>query len=193
MIEVMERLRRDCPWDREQTHESLVTYLIEETYELIEAIETKNSVDLQEELGDVLLQVLFHAQIASESEGFNIQDVAQKLREKLVNRHPHVFGDGEAKTSEEVKQNWEQIKAAEKGRTSPIDGVPIGQPALSLAAKVLHREQKISGKKVLADSISEEELAAALFNLVSRAHVSGIDPEGALRRWVRSYIQESKI
>ena len=193
MIEVMERLRRDCPWDREQTHESLVTYLIEETYELIEAIETKNSVDLQEELGDVLLQVLFHAQIASESEGFNIQDVAQKLREKLVNRHPHVFGDSEAKTSEEVKQNWEQIKAAEKGRTSPIDGVPIGQPALSLAAKVLHREQKISGKKVLADSISEEELAAALFNLVSRAHVSGIDPEGALRRWVRSYIQESKI
>jgi len=193
MIEVMERLRRDCPWDREQTHESLVTYLIEETYELIEAIETKNNVDLQEELGDVLLQVLFHAQIASESEGFNIQDVAQKLREKLVNRHPHVFGDGEAKTSEEVKQNWEQIKASEKGRTSPIDGVPIGQPALSLAAKVLHREQKISGKKVLADSISEEELAAALFNLVSRAHVSGIDPEGALRRWVRSYIQESKI
>jgi len=193
MIEVMERLRRDCPWDREQTHESLVTYLIEETYELIEAIETKNSVDLQEELGDVLLQVLFHAQIASEFEGFNIQDVAQKLREKLVNRHPHVFADGEAKTSEEVKQNWEQIKAAEKGRTSPIDGVPIGQPALSLAAKVLHREQKISGKKVLADSISEEELAAALFNLVSRAHVSGIDPEGALRRWVRSYIQESKI
>jgi len=193
MIEVMERLRRDCPWDREQTHESLVTYLIEETYELIEAIETKNSVDLQEELGDVLLQVLFHAQIASESEGFNIQDVAQKLREKLVNRHPHVFADGEAKTSEEVKQNWEQIKAAEKGRTSPIDGVPIGQPALSLAAKVLHREQKISGKKVVADSISEEELATALFKLVSRAHVSGIDPEGALRCWVRSYIQKSKI
>lgn len=193
MIEVMERLRRDCPWDREQTHESLVTYLIEETYELIEAIETKNSVDLQEELGDVLLQVLFHAQIASESEGFNIQDVAQKLREKLVNRHPHVFSDGEAKTSEEVKQNWEQIKVAEKSRTSPVDGVPLGQPALSLAAKVLHREQKISGKKVLADSISEEELADALFKLVSRAHVSGIDPEGALRRWVRSYIQESKI
>lgn len=146
LAEVMDRLRSPggCPWDAEQTHESLLKYLLEESYEYIEAVESGDRAAIKEELGDLLLQVYFHSRIAEEDKSapFSINDVAASVTEKLINRHPHVFGDVVANTSEEVKQNWDQIKNAEKGRTSPIDGVPLGQPALQLAAKLLHRAEK---------------------------------------------------
>lgn len=192
MIAVMKRLRSECPWDAEQTHLSLVTYLIEETYELLEAIETNDLQAIEEELGDVLLQVLFHAQIASETEGgFDIQDVAQRLREKLVSRHPHVFGDVIAEHASDVAKNWEQIKATEKGRTSPTEGVPFAQPALSLTAKLVHRAAKFGIQdEVSPQPMSESEIGEALFDLATRAAQLGIDPEAALRARVRKYARE---
>ncbi|MEY4959682.1 MAG: hypothetical protein RL271_1056, partial [Actinomycetota bacterium] len=137
LAEVMDRLRSPggCPWDAEQTHESLLKYLLEESYEYIEAVESGDREAIKEELGDLLLQVYFHSRIAEEdpTQPFSINDVAASVTKKLISRHPHVFGDVVANTSAEVKQNWDQIKNAEKGRTSPIDGVPLGQPALQLA------------------------------------------------------------
>jgi len=192
MIAVMARLRKECPWDAEQTHSSLVTYLIEETYELLEAIETSDFDSVEEELGDVLLQVLFHSQIASESKsGFDIQDVAKRLREKLESRHPHVFGDVIAEKSSDVAKNWEQIKAAEKGRTSPTEGVPFAQPALSLAAKLVHRATRfgMEGDDTPAP-MSESEFGVALFELSKSAAQLGIDPEAALRKRAREYARE---
>lgn len=192
MIAVMKTLRKECPWDAEQTHLSLVTYLIEETYELLEALETNDIKAVEEELGDVLLQVLFHAQIASESEGgFDIQDVAQRLREKLVSRHPHVFGDVIAEHASDVARNWEQIKAAEKGRTSPTEGVPFAQPALSLTAKLVHRAARFGIQdQVLPEPMSESDVGDALFELAKRAAQLGIDPEAALRARAREYALE---
>jgi len=198
MIAVMSRLRKECPWDAEQTHQSLVTYLIEETYELLEAIESTDIAAMEEELGDVLLQVLFHAQIASESSaGFGIQDVARRLREKLVSRHPHVFGEVIAEHASDVARNWEQIKAVEKGRTSPTEGVPFAQPALSLTAKLVHRAQRFgieeSSALEVADStatMTEAELGEALFGLARRAAQLGIDPEAALRARAREYARQ---
>jgi XTP/dITP diphosphohydrolase len=142
LVAVMDRLRTDCPWDARQTHESLVPYLLEETYETLEAIERGDLAELRGELGDVLLQVLFHARIAAErtdGTGFTIDDVAADIAEKLVRRHPHVFGDVTVSDADEVKRNWETIKAEERaaaggGPASALDGVPMAQPALSLAA-----------------------------------------------------------
>jgi len=160
LVEVMDRLRRDCPWDQEQTHESLVRYLVEEAYETIEAIESGDREHLQEELGDLLLQVMFHARIASEHPDmpFNIDEVAGQAVAKMVRRHPHVFAATEspaacdeattasaattASTAEEVQANWETIKAAEKSRQSAMDGIAPGLPALSLAAKVISRRRR---------------------------------------------------
>ncbi len=144
-VEVMDQLRSPggCPWDAEQTHESLARYLIEETYEVLEAIETGDETLLREELGDILLQVLFHARIASERSeaegGFDIEDVAGDLVDKLVRRHPHVFSDAHAPDADAVNETWEMQKIAEKGRTSATDGVPLAQPALALAGKLVSR------------------------------------------------------
>lgn len=192
MIAVMARLRKECPWDAEQTHSSLVTYLIEETYELLEAIETSDFDSVEEELGDVLLQVLFHSQIASESKsGFDIQDVAKRLREKLESRHPHVFGDVIAEKASDVAKNWEQIKATEKGRTSPTEGVPFTQPALSLAAKLVHRATRFGMEgEGTPTPMSESEFGVALFELAKSAAQLGIDPEAALRKRAREYAHE---
>ena len=133
LLEVMDRLRSPggCPWDAEQTHESLLKYLLEEAYEFIEAVESGDREAMREELGDVLLQVIFHARMAEEaSEGsFNVEDVAKGVTDKLISRHPHVFGGVEVSGTDEVVQNWEKIKAAEKSRTSALDGVPVGQAA----------------------------------------------------------------
>jgi XTP/dITP diphosphohydrolase len=159
----MDRLRTECPWDAKQTHDSLAPYLLEETYEALEALEGGDPADLREELGDVLLQVLFHARIAAEradETGYTIDDVADGIASKLVRRHPHVFGDVTVAGAGEVKQNWDAIKAAERaaagaaagrGTGSVLDGVPLGQPALSLAAQLQRRAGRAGVPPELAD------------------------------------------
>ena len=191
LVEVMDRLRRECPWDREQTHESLVRYLVEEAYETIEAIESGDRDHLREELGDLLLQVMFHARVASEDadEPFGIDDVAAGIVEKLVRRHPHVFGDVEADDAAAVEANWDSIKAAEKSRASAVDGVPAGLPALAWADKVVGRVAKSSS--ALSVPLPDEPVYTAdalgdvLFALVAAGAAAGIDPEQALRARVR--------
>uniref|UniRef100_UPI000DE24BFA nucleoside triphosphate pyrophosphohydrolase n=1 Tax=Nonomuraea lactucae TaxID=2249762 RepID=UPI000DE24BFA len=143
LVAVMDRLRAECPWDRKQTHETLVPYLLEEAYEVLETIELGDYPALREELGDLLLQVVFHAKVA---DGFDMDDVAAGIVEKLVRRHPHVFGSVRAESADEVNDNWEAIKAAERAargeQPSALDGVPLGQPALSLAAQLLRRAER---------------------------------------------------
>ncbi len=187
LVEVMDRLRAECPWDQKQTHESLVRYLVEEAYETIEAIESGDRTHLREELGDLVLQVVFHARIAAEhaDEPFTIDDVAADIVDKLVRRHPHVFGDVSVAGSDEVEANWDAIKAHEKSRTSAMEGIPAGLPALSLAAKVVERALKEGRVSVPVESetaYTEETLAEVLFALAAAASAAGLDPEQALRR-----------
>ena len=184
----MDRLRSPggCPWDAEQTHETLTRYLLEETYEVLEAIETGDSALLREELGDLLLQVLFHARIAQEAapdQAFDIDDVAGDLVDKLVRRHPHVFGDAVAGDVDSLNETWEEQKIAEKGRTSAVDGVPLAQPALALAAKLTARADRAGLNPALAEPDgADAEIGARLLAVVRDAAAVGVDPEGALRR-----------
>jgi len=193
LVEVMKRLRSDCPWDAEQTHESLIRYQLEESYEFIEAVESGNRTDLKEELGDLLLQVYFHAQIAQEdqSEPFNIDDIAAGVADKLIARHPHVFGDVKVDSSADVKRNWEQIKNEEKGRTEFDEGVPVGQPALPLAAKLILRAEKngleIPRANPPKSGADENALGDEILSLISWAVASDIDPEAALRKAALRY------
>jgi len=182
LVTVMDRLRTSCPWDREQTHESLVRYLLEEAYETLEAIETGDYTHLREELGDLLLQVYFHARIASEDpdDPFTIDDVAGGIVDKLVHRHPHVFGDVDVADAGEVERNWEALKAAEKARGSVLDGIPQALPALSLAEKTLGRAGRLGVEPTLTDSLGDRLLA-----LVVEARANGIDAEQELRTAVR--------
>jgi XTP/dITP diphosphohydrolase len=197
-VAVMDRLRSPggCPWDAAQTHESLTRYLLEETYELIEAIETGDDELLREELGDLLLQVLFHARLAEErpdGQAFGIDEVATDLVDKLVRRHPHVFAGAESGTAEDLNATWEAQKIAEKGRTSAVDGVPIDQPALALAAKLVSRANRAGivpadlapAEPVAGDAAAE--IGARLLAVVHDAVGLGVDPEGALRRAARAY------
>jgi XTP/dITP diphosphohydrolase len=181
LVLVMDRLRAECPWDREQTHRSLARYLLEETYETLEAIESDDRGHLCEELGDLLLQVLFHARVAAEAEedAFTIDDVADGIVDKLVHRHPHVFAGLDVADVGEVERNWETLKAAEKGRGSVLDGIPPALPALALADKVLGRAARAG---VSPDASG---LGGALLSLVVRARAEGVDPEQALRETVR--------
>ena len=198
LAEVMNRLRSPggCPWDAEQTHESLLKYLLEESYEFIEAVEIGDRKDLREELGDLLLQVYFHARIAEEhsQDPFDIDDVARVVADKLISRHPHVFGDTKVNSSEDVLKNWEKIKSAEKGRTSFADGVAIGQPALSLAAKLVNRAEKndlpTPEWSVPKNGSDEKALGHELLALISWAVAKKIDPEQALRKAALDYRQE---
>lgn len=189
-VEVMDRLRSPggCAWDAEQTHQSLTRYLLEEAYEVLEAIEAAAAVDyalLREELGDLLLQVLFHARIASERpDGFDIEDVAGDLADKLVRRHPQVFETSSDASAADLNETWERNKIAEKGRTSAADGVPVAQPALALAAKLISRANRA---ELTVDTPAEDEFGARLFDLVREAVAAGIDPEGALRRTTLAY------
>jgi XTP/dITP diphosphohydrolase len=188
-VEVMDRLRAPggCPWDAEQTHRSLARYLVEETYEVLEAIETEDAALLREELGDLLLQVLFHARIAAErtdGTAFTIEDIARDLADKLVRRHPHVFADATIGSAEEQNESWERLKVAEKGRTSAVDGVPLAQPALSLAAKLVARAHR-AGLDVRPDS--DDPYGERLFAVVTDAVAAGVDPEAALRHTARAY------
>ncbi|TDO45902.1 XTP/dITP diphosphohydrolase [Kribbella sp. VKM Ac-2527] len=214
LVRVMDRLRRNCPWDQEQTHRSLARYLLEETYETLEAIDTGDQAHLREELGDLLLQVAFHSRIAEEAiadepidgaadgDGFSIDDVAADIVEKLIRRHPHVFGTVDAADVATVEANWETIKAAEKQRTSVLEGIPQNLPALALADKVLGRAAKILPREPIpgttatppeseidtdlaspsdAKPRSEHEIGERLLTLVREARDSGVDPEQALR------------
>jgi XTP/dITP diphosphohydrolase len=188
-VRVMDRLRSPggCPWDAEQTHSSLAPYLLEEAYETLEAIENADLVSLREELGDLLLQVLFHARLAEEAEPthrFGIDEVAGDLVDKLTRRHPHVFSDSSADTAEQVASNWEDIKRAEKRRESATDGIPLGQPALSLAAKLIGRSRTagLDAPLPAGDGIGERLLA-----VVADAVRAGEDPELALRQSARGY------
>jgi XTP/dITP diphosphohydrolase len=197
LVAVMDRLRTDCPWDARQTHDSLVPYLLEETYETLEAIERGDLAELRGELGDVLLQVLFHARIAAErtdGTGFTIDDVAADIAEKLVRRHPHVFGDVTVSDADEVKRNWETIKAEERaaaggGPASALDGVPMAQPALSLAAQLQRRAAAAGAPPELADLPADQvsDVGAALFALVAKVRAAGLDPELELRKAARAF------
>ena len=188
LVTVMDRLRTECPWDQEQTHRSLAKYLLEESYETLEAIESHDLAHLREELGDLLLQVVFHARIAAESPGesaFSIDDVAGGIVAKLVHRHPHVFAGLDVVDADEVEANWETLKVAEKGRTSILDGVPLALPALALAEKVVGRAVK-AGIEVTSTGPETGDL---LLGLVVEARAAGVDPEQALRDAVRRLTQ----
>jgi XTP/dITP diphosphohydrolase len=190
-VAVMDRLRSPggCPWDAEQTHDSLRQYLIEETYELLDAIEESDRAALREELGDVLLQVLFHARIAEESaeDTFGIDEVAEDLAGKLIGRHPHVFAGGDPAVSDSASQilRWEELKQAEKRRESSVDGVALGAPALALAGKLVSRTIKKGLPADLWPSTEgtgdELDAGRALFALAAQAIADGHEPEGALR------------
>lgn len=214
LVRVMDRLRSPggCPWDAEQTHESLVEYLIEEAYEAVDAIETKDRHALREELGDVLLQVIFHSRVAQEdsTDPFDIDDVAGGIVDKLVSRHPHVFGDASAPTAEHVEARWQEMKAAEKGRESVTDGVPMGMPALLLAMKLHGRARKGSEATKEVPVAPEKARAAAqqailsvgndevgygslLMAIAALAKADGVDAEVALREAIRRYRSALRI
>lgn len=202
LVEVMDRLRGPggCPWDAKQTHASLVEYLVEEAYEAVEAIETNDVAHLREELGDVLLQVVFHSRIASEAEGWGIDDVAQGIIDKLVDRHPHVFDSGadatKADTPEQVEASWHALKAREKGRASIADGIPAALPALLQAGKVLNRSAGVADRlpplpgaraaaTALPEGRTEDDLGDLLLAIVSLSRARGMDAESALRAATR--------
>lgn len=212
LIDIVKQLRapNGCPWDREQTHGSLLPCLIEECYELVDAIEADNTVDMQEELGDVLLQVVLHAQIASESGRFALEDIAGAISEKLIHRHPHIFGDVQVSSSAEVLANWEQIKAKEKQhRLSLVDEIPLHLPALQRAEKIQRRVAKVgfdwTEQGPILDKVEEEfaefrqaleagdsanaqeELGDILFALVNLGRHHGIGAEEALRSTIGKF------
>jgi XTP/dITP diphosphohydrolase len=205
LIAVLEKLRAPggCAWDAEQTHESLVKYLVEETYELVDAIERGDRDEMIEELGDVLYQVVFHSDIAAHTPGeeFTLEDVAANMTAKMIGRHPHVFGDSSQKealniqTGSDVSGMWDELKKADKGgRTSVLDGIPQGMPALALADKVLGRAEKLG--LIDADApgalelSNEEELGGVLLAIVTSARLNGLDSERALRTVLRELQDE---
>ena len=185
LVSVVARLRHDCPWDAQQTHRSLAQYLVEETAETIEAIESGDQDHLREELGDLLLQVIFHAEIASEQvEGFTVEEVAGGIADKLVSRHPYVFATAEVPV--DLHYTWEQRKAAEKGRTSALQGIPEQLSALARANKIISRVRSRRLELVLPDDpTTAEEVGAQILALAARAQAAGVDPEQALRDAVR--------
>ena len=198
--EVMDKLRSPggCPWDAEQDHASLLKYLLEESYEFIESVEDNDRQAMQEELGDLLLQVYFHSRMAEEdaTQPFNIEDVAKSVADKLIRRHPHVFAGASVDSSKDVLENWEKQKALEKGRTSAIDGVPLAQPALPLATKVIYRLNKlnydlpISEPISLPSEINQDQFGQILLGLISQAVEKGLDPEAALRGATKTLIAQ---
>ncbi|GAB3699432.1 hypothetical protein GCM10028815_04900 [Mariniluteicoccus flavus] len=183
-VGVMRRLRVECPWDAEQTHRSLVHYLVEETCEVVDAVESGDDTDLREELGDLLLQVVFHATIAEQEGRFTLDDVARGVADKLIDRHPYVFGDGEV--PDDLNATWEARKRAEKGRTSSLDGIPVRLSALARANKVVSRARSHAVPLDLPEeSVTAEEVGRDALALVARAQASGVDPEQAVRDALR--------
>lgn len=215
LVNIMRRLRGPggCPWDAEQTHESLTRYLLEETYEVIEAIDAKSPEHLREELGDLLLQPVFHAAIAEEAGAFDMADVIQELCDKLVRRHPHVFGDMQISDSEAQVENWERIKKAEKSqdRPSALSGVPPHLPALLKAQKITEKASRVGFDWEHADQVfakvmeelhefeeawkggdatrMEDELGDLLFATVNLGRFLSLNPEEALRKTINRFQQ----
>lgn len=209
-VEIVKRLRKECPWDREQTNDSIKAATIEEAYEVVEAIEKKNSEDLKNELGDLLLHVVFHTIIASETQGFVIDDVIDSIQSKLIRRHPHVFGEVKVSGSEEVKKNWEEIKLSE-GRESLLDGVPEMLPALQRAHRLQEKAAQVGfdwekkedvWKKVIEEVEEmhqsegegdyeklEDEVGDVFFAMVNYARFLSVNPENALRRTNSKFIR----
>jgi len=210
LVKVMARLRGPggCPWDREQTHQTLARHLLEETHELIEAIDLGDSDAIRDELGDLLLQVVFHAEMASEDGRWDVDDVARRLTEKLIHRHPHVFGDIEVSGAEEVLTNWERLKAEEGSgsRRGVEDEIPVTLPALARAAKVQRRaagwgvewasaegavvalREEVGALSGATDD-AEREIGEVLFATVAAARKLGVDAESALRRTTRGFAE----
>ena len=190
LVAVMDRLRSPggCPWDAEQTHLSLAPYAIEEAYELAEAVEADDRAGLREELGDLLLQVVFHARLAQEDpdEPFDVDDVAAELTAKLVRRHPHVFAGAEAG---DLNHQWDRIKKDEKQRESVFDGVPLALGALARAQKVAGRAERAGLGARAADAAAPDDLGARLLALVLEARAAGLDAEGELRRTATGWEQ----
>ena len=201
---VMARLRSGdgCPWDQEQTHRSLRTHLLEEAHEVLEAIDAGNlGPDLEEELGDLLLQVAFHAQLAADDDRFDLAGVAGAIVAKLIHRHPHVFGGRSVADADEVVRNWEAIKKDEKQRSGPFDGIPAGLPALLAAYKVQKRAAALgfqpdpeTARRRLEGALAMEpsDVGAALFWMVALARSLGVDPEGSLREETASFRTEQE-
>lgn len=200
LVQVMDQLRSPggCPWDAQQTHESLARYLLEETYEALEAMDQGDLVSLREELGDLLLQVVFHARIAQEIEpDFSLDAIAQGVVDKLVRRHPHVFSDLVVTTNEELEANWAKIKETEKQRESVTDGVPSAMPALQLATQLIYRSRKLDAdlgnpemKEALRNiigEVSQEQVAALLIATVELAREQDLDAESVLRAEMMRY------
>jgi MazG family protein len=213
-LQILRRLRTDCPWDREQTHASLRAALIEEAYETIEAIDlavdTGDYTELKKELGDLLLHILFHTELARESGHFTLEEVVRTESEKLIYRHPHVFADTKVEGAEEVSRNWEQLKRREKGRNSILDGVPLQLPALQRAARIQDKASKVGFDWTNSHSVWEkvreeieefevelgkdeahdrkmDEFGDLLFSLVNLARHEGLDPEQALRQATQKF------
>jgi XTP/dITP diphosphohydrolase len=200
LVQVLDQLRSPggCPWDAQQTHESLARYLLEETYEALEAMDQGDLVSLREELGDLLLQVVFHARIAQEIEpDFSLDAIAQGVVDKLVRRHPHVFSDLVVTTNEELEANWAKIKETEKQRESVTDGVPSAMPALQLATQLIYRSRKLDAdlgnpemKEALRNiigEVSQEQVAALLVATVELAREQDLDAESVLRAEMMRY------
>lgn len=211
LIDIMRKLRsRDgCPWDREQSHESLKPYMLEEAYEVLETIDIKDMEALKEELGDLMLQSVFHAQIASESGYFSMEDVLQAINDKLVRRHPHVFGDVQIETAEEQRIHWETLKQKKEGKKSVIDGVPVSAPALLRAYRMqqkaatvgfdwndispvwdkIHEELGELKSEIDRENVDkiEEEFGDFLFALVNLSRFIKVNPEEALRKAINKF------
>lgn len=207
--DIMKTLRQECPWDKEQTHDSIKGALLEETYETIETIDLQNYNELKSELGDLLLHIVFHSAIAEENKTFSINDVIDSITEKLIRRHPHVFGDAKVNNTKEVVQNWEEIKLAE-GRDSVLEGVPKNLPGLARAYRLQEKASKVGfdwdkkedvWKKVIeeieemhemeksGDKVKlEEELGDVFFAMTNYARFLNINPENALRRTNEKFI-----
>ena len=200
LVEVMDRLRSPggCPWDAEQTHESLLPYLVEETYECVDAVESGDRAHIAEELGDVLMQVVFHARVAAEDddEPFDIDDVAAGIATKLIRRHPHVFAGSDAATPAEVEAQWDAIKATEKGDAAPLHGVPVSMPALPRTVKVQRRLERAgvsSDVPLPAAPTPEQHHGARLWELVAQCRQDGVDPEAALRAAIALVEQDQAV
>jgi XTP/dITP diphosphohydrolase len=209
-VQIVERLRKECPWDREQTNDSIKTATIEEAYEVVEAIDNNDYDELKKELGDLLLHVVFHTVIAEESNHFKIDDVIETIQEKLIRRHPHVFGDKEVSGAEEVKTNWEEIKLSE-GRENLLDGMPPLLPALQRAHRIQEKVSKVGfdwekkedvwkkvieeieemhrSEKVGTHDELEGEIGDVIFALVNYARFLKVNPENALRKTNKKFIK----
>ncbi|MBY0347209.1 MAG: nucleoside triphosphate pyrophosphohydrolase [Hydrotalea flava] len=213
LVTIMDELREKCPWDKKQTLQSLKPMTIEETYELADAIDTGDWESIKEELGDLLLHIVFYSKIASEINAFSMQDVIEKICEKLIHRHPHVYGNIVAKNAEDVKKNWEQIKLQE-GKTSVLSGIPAAMPALIKATRIQEKVKQVGfdwqQKEEVWDKVTdetnelleavalndakhiEEEFGDVLFSLVNFARFLNVDPETALEKTNKKFIRRFK-